>query len=134
MARKTAQAEPTLPIDDAGRAAAPAASPVASGGEAWIETQSELLDRIDAMAKGWVQRRREALDAARQSLGELNEFRDPSDLLRIQQEWLSGSLQRVASDLESLTRIALDFSQRPMRLLVASSRWPGAAEAKPGNP
>jgi hypothetical protein len=112
-------------------------SAVSSGGEAWIETQAELLDRIDAMAKGWVQRRREALDAARQSIGELHDSRDLKDLLRIQQEWLSGSLQRVASDVESLTRIAFDFSQKPMQLFAGASHWlgrelPGAEAASLG--
>jgi hypothetical protein len=72
-----------------------------------------------------VQRRRDALDAARQSIAELQESRDVTDLLRVQQEWLAGSLHRVTSDLESLARIALDFSQRPIRIFVDASPWLG---------
>jgi len=43
--------------------------------EAWASAQCELLSGVEAMWVGWMQRRREALDASARSLTQICEYR-----------------------------------------------------------
>ena len=92
-------------------------SAMTPSGDAWIEGQAELLEHVDQMSKRWLQNRREAIDATRQSFDDMQRARDLSDVMRVQQEWFSGSLQRLASDFEALTSISLSYSRRAMMWL-----------------
>src|SRR5258708_15531622 len=92
-------------------------SAMTTGGDAWIEGQAELLEHVDQLSKRWLQNRREAIDATRQSFADMQRARDLADLMRVQQEWLSGSLQRLGSDFEALTSISLTYSRRAMMWL-----------------
>jgi hypothetical protein len=117
---------------------------LASGSEAWIEAQTEFLQGAEEICKGWLQRRREALDAVRQSITQLRDTGDVMDLVRLQQEWTSGSMRRLSADFEALSRFALAFSQKAMtrlpdisRAIAQDTREPqkpilSAAGSKPG--
>jgi hypothetical protein len=106
-AAETAAAEPAEKV----------VSAMTASGDAWIERQAELLEHVDQLSKRWLQNRREAIDATRQSFAEVQRARDLTDLMRVQQEWFSGSLQRFASDFEALTSISLSYSRRSMMWL-----------------
>ncbi len=116
------------------------AAALANGAEAWIEAQETFVSEVDQCARSWVRRRREAIEEARRMLDELNRNPDPGSLFLAQQNWLSGSLQRVVSDFGDLGVLALKcMSRTGDRLLEASQRTRGAAEeslatagAKPG--
>jgi len=120
-------------------AAAPAAA-LANGAEAWIEAQETFVSEVDQCARSWVRRRREAIEDARRMLDEISRNPDPGSLFLAQQHWLSGSLQRVASDIGDLGILALKcMSRTGDRLFEASQRTRAAAEeslatagAKPG--
>ena len=65
----------------------------------------------------------ESIEAAQQWIAELQRARDFAEIMRVQQEWLAGSWQRFAADLQALTSLALQYQRR-------SVNWAGeAAEA-----
>src|SRR5258708_34089211 len=92
-------------------------SAMTTSGDAWIERQAELLEHVDQLSKRWQENRREAIDATAPSFADMQRARDLADLMRVQQEWLSGSLQRLGSDFEALTSISLTYSRRAMMWL-----------------
>ena len=98
MAQRRRTPTETGPVAEGERGMGNLTAAVTTGSEAWIEGQARLLERFDEIARGWTQRRREALEATRHSLEEMRGCRDVADLLRIQQDWVSGSMQRLASD------------------------------------
>lgn len=100
-ARKHARADA-----EAGPASTDLASAATRSAEAWLDGNAELLREVDTMTREWVERRRETIDAARQSVNEMQKSRELADLLRIQQEWFTGSLRRVASDLDACVALA----------------------------
>ncbi len=77
----------------------------------WVETQARLFEQVDEVARRWLDRRREALDAARQSMEEMRRSSDIADLMRVQQDWVLGAVRRVAADITEMTGAALTFSQ-----------------------
>jgi len=105
-----------------GQASTDLAPAATQSAEAWLDSHAELLHEVDAMTQAWVQRRRETIDAVRHSMEEMRKSRELADLLRIQQEWVSGSLRRVASDLEALTALAGTMWRRTMLRFTESGQ------------
>jgi hypothetical protein len=99
---------------EAGSASTNLASAVTQSAGAWLEGQAELLHEVNAMTQAWLQRRRETIAEMRQSIEEMRNSRELADLLRIQQEWLTGSLRRVASDFEAWATLGSNMWQRSM--------------------
>jgi hypothetical protein len=89
-------------------------SAAATGGDALMDGQAELLAQVDQMSKRWLAGQRQAIDATRRSLVEMQHCRDFADVMRVQQEWMATWWQRFASDFEALSTMALDNSQRAM--------------------
>jgi len=89
------------------------ATAVSRNAEAWLDGQSDLLHEVDTMTQGWLQRRRETIDAMWQSMEEMRKS-NPAEILRIQQEWLTGSLRGVVSDLEAWIAFAATTWRRTM--------------------
>jgi Phasin protein len=77
----------------------------------WIESQARLFEAFDEVARRWLDRRREALDAARQSFEELRNDNSIGGLMRIQQEWVVGSMNRLAADIAELSGAVLNVAQ-----------------------
>jgi hypothetical protein len=114
MAQRRRPLADTSPMAESEQAMGSLSSAVTTGSEALIDTQAELLERFDEISRGWLQRRREALEATRHSFEEMRACRNVTDMLRIQQDWVSGSLQRVASDFEVMTAMFLSYPRRAM--------------------
>lgn len=77
----------------------------------WVETQARIFGHFDEVARRWLDRRREALDATRRSFEEMRNTGNAGDLTRIQQEWLIGSMQRLAADFGELGTVAVNLAQ-----------------------
>jgi hypothetical protein len=77
----------------------------------WVETQAKAFERFDEVARRWLDRRREALDATRQSLEEMQGSSDLGECMRIQQDWVLGSMRRLTADFVELSGIALNLAQ-----------------------
>jgi hypothetical protein len=76
-----------------------------------VESQARIFDHFDEVARRWLDRRRGALDATRQSLEEMRGTDNVSELMRIQQEWVIGSMQRFGADMAELGTAAFNLAQ-----------------------
>jgi Phasin protein len=77
----------------------------------WVESQARVFEHFDEVARRWLDRRREALDATRRSFEEMRGTDNVGDLMRVQQEWVFGSLQRLAADVSELGTAAFNLAQ-----------------------
>ena len=77
----------------------------------WIEIQANAFKRFDDVARRWLDRRREALDATRQSLEEMRGSSDLGECMRIQSDWVLGSMRRLTADFVEMSGIALNLAQ-----------------------
>jgi hypothetical protein len=76
-----------------------------------VESQARIFDHFDGVARRWLHRRREALDATRRSFEEMRSTDNVGELMRVQQEWVFGSLQRLAADMSELSVAAFNVAQ-----------------------
>jgi hypothetical protein len=118
--RRRAQQETSESASDATETSKKVFSAMATSGDAWMESQTELIDHLDQMAQRWMRSQREAIEAARQSVAELQRARDFGEVIRVQQEWMAGAWQRFAADFQELASLALRYQQRSMN-------WAGEA-------
>lgn len=79
--------------------------------EVWIESQATFFEHFDEVARRWLDRRREALDAARQSIEDMRQTSDIGEVFRIQQEWVLGSVRRLSADLSELSGAVVNLVQ-----------------------
>jgi hypothetical protein len=77
----------------------------------WIESQARIFEEFDEIVRRWLDRRRDALDAARQSFEDLRNDNSIGGLMRIQQEWVIGSMNRLATDIAELNGAVLNIAQ-----------------------
>jgi hypothetical protein len=74
-------------------------------GDLWLESQTRTLNHVDEVTRRWI-------DAARQSLDDMRECRNLGELVRLQQEWIIGSMRRAAIDFAQFGRMTMDMAQR----------------------
>ena len=86
--------------------------------EAWTGAQCELLSGMGAIWTDWLRRQQEAIDASARSLQQMFECRNPADFAQLQQEWLTGTARRSASDISTL---ACDSMALTWRVVGADS-------------
>jgi hypothetical protein len=60
--------------------------------------QDQILDAMQQFSEGWLLRRHEGTRAAAEAAQRMCRAENPVDLLREQQEWLNGVLQRLMAD------------------------------------
>jgi hypothetical protein len=75
-----------------------------SAGDLWLESQTRTLDHIDDVNRRWI-------EAARQSLGEMRDCSNFGELMRLQQEWIMGSMRRAALDFAEFGKMTMDLAQ-----------------------
>jgi hypothetical protein len=73
----------------------------------WIENQERIFKEFDEVARRWLDRRREALEAARQTFEELRNDNSLGCVMRVQQEWAIRSMNRLAADIAELSGAVL---------------------------
>ena len=112
-------AEPALRGE---RAVESIASAAAKGAHAWLGSQADLWREVDAAGRGLLQRRRELIENAQRSLEEMQNTRDVVEMLKIQQQFLSGALQGLAAEMGELSILTLTLSQRAMGGMLKSGR------------
>lgn len=125
MARRrmqTQQDEARPEEEDTSRLQEETAAVMSRPADLWLESQAVLFRHFDDMARRWLDRRREALDATRDSIDEMRRTTDMTEMFRIQQDWISGSMRRLAADLSELSETALTLTQ------TAAARFGRSAE------
>jgi hypothetical protein len=68
--------------------------------------------------QAWLDRRREALDEARQSFEAMKEADNVRDLVRIQQGWALASTHRLTADFAEFGGMALNLTRRTTSQIV----------------
>jgi hypothetical protein len=87
-----------------------AVSAATRASELWIEGQARIFEEFDDVRR-WLDRRREALDTARQSFEDLRNDTSIAGLIRVHQEWVIGSMNRLAADIAELNGAVLNIAQ-----------------------
>jgi Phasin protein len=83
--------------------------------EAWTSAQGALLSRAETLWADWLHRRRDAIAAASGSLQAMCDCHSLGELVRIQQRWVAGAIERSAADAEALVSIPLALSETTTR-------------------
>jgi len=63
----------------------------------WV-AQDQMLDAMQEFTEGWLQRRHEGTRAAADVAQRMCRAENPIDLLKEQQEWMNGAIQRLMAD------------------------------------
>ena len=92
------------------------------GAEAVLAAQNEWLAAVEGSVTGWLHRRREAVEHARQSLDRVPQCRTMADLTKLQQEWLSGVSQQLAGDVAAWSEMTTLLSQLAMKHIEEAGR------------
>ena len=87
----------------------------------WVKGQAKAFEPFDEVARRWLDRRREALDATRQSLDEMRGSSDLGERMRIQSDWVFGSMRRLIADFGELSGIALYLAQGATKQMVRAT-------------
>jgi hypothetical protein len=112
----------------------------------WIANQARIFEEFDEVARRWLDRRREALDATRQIFEEFRADNSLGGVIRVQQEWAIGSMNRLAADIAELSGAVLNITQAAASRITEATEGAGrdleqarqelmsVAGSKPGNP
>ena len=83
--------------------------------EAWASAQGALLSQVETLWADWLHRRREAMSAASGSLQAMCDCHSLGELVRIQQHWLAGAIERSMANAEALVSIPFALSEATTR-------------------
>lgn len=80
--------------------------------EAWTSAQCELLSGMGTIWAEWMRRQREAIDVSARSLQQMYECRNVVDLFQLQQQFLTETARRSASDISNMACDAVALTWR----------------------
>jgi hypothetical protein len=92
-----------------------------AGTETLLSIQADFLVGLESAMTEWLHRRHEAVLDAKRLVARLRETQDINDILRAQQEWMSGAFRRLAADAAGL-QSALAFATKIGREAEEKSR------------
>ncbi len=111
--------ETTAPSDAAAQqrtAAAFIGSVLNSGADPLLKAQADILVSVELTFTDWLHRRHEAVQDTQNLVARLRSNSDPAELLKAQQEWLSGAFRRLSAD-------AAAYQSATQQLLERSRSW-----------
>lgn len=99
--------------------------------------QDKVLDSMQAFAGGWFERRHAGTRAALEATQRIYAAKTPLDAAREYQDWLSGSLQRMAADSVAMQRELMEIAEAviaapPVPAMTTPSQPVGIAPAPDG--
>ncbi len=106
------------------------ASVLNSGADPLLKAQADLLVSAETTVTDWLRRRQEAVAETQNLVSRLRTSSDPAELLKAQQEWVSGAFRRLSADAaayQSATQHIVDRA-RTWFPLVAGNEGNGASE------
>jgi len=92
-----------------------------------LRLQADAMCAAGVSIIDWLRRRREGTDAAFDAFERLIGCRDLAEAASIQQEWLSGAMQRLGSDIEAMTDQVLVVSREAANLAQAAAQTAAGA-------
>jgi hypothetical protein len=108
---------------------------LSNAGAVWWQAQKSIMTGWQSYADGWSQNRLEDLRTSMDLAQASFHARDPEQLAKMQKKWMTGVLERAASDLLDFANCACSAVQSgapiPAPRESSSVRRPGAKAAKP---
>jgi hypothetical protein len=83
--------------------------------ETWTSVQGALLSQVETLWADWLHRRRDAIAATGGSLQAICDCYSLGELMRIQQRWFAGAIERSMADAEALVSVPLALSKATTR-------------------
>lgn len=83
-----------------------------SGTEAVLNAQAELMKGVESAMTEWLHRRQEGIEEAYRLMARMRDSRDVTDILKAQQDWAAGALQRLAADVSTYPALLAKAGQR----------------------
>ena len=93
------------------------------------QTQAQAIDAMQELTSGWLQRRRDAVVAARAAAAAACACSDPVEALRAYQNWASGSVERLTADVMAIQSQLMAFAPLAAASLQAATRVPAVFAA-----
>ena len=116
-------------MSDESKSQFPLSSPLgeifAHNANLWFATHAELLANVDALTHAWLNRRREGVEAMREAVQQMTECQEPAEMLRIQQEWLSGAFDRASQDIAALNNGIASMTEKATKDFEKAARTTG---------
>jgi hypothetical protein len=69
-----------------------------SGTDPLLKAQADILSSVETTVTDWLHRRQEAVAETQNLVARLSTSSDPAELLKLQQEWVSGAIRRLSAD------------------------------------
>src|SRR3954462_8679018 len=86
--------------------------------EAWTNVQGAVLLQVETLWGDWLHRRRDAIAATSGSLQAMCDCYSLGELVRIQQHWLAGAIERSMADAQAPVSVPLARNEPPTRAPV----------------
>lgn len=83
-----------------------------SGTEAFLSAQADLMKGVETAMTEWLHRRQEGIDEAYRLIARVRDSRDITDILKAQQDWAAGALQRLAADVSTYPALLAKAGER----------------------
>ena len=83
-----------------------------SGAEALLNAQSDMLRNLQSPLTDWMHRRREAIDDAYRLMERMRDSRELNEIVKAQQDWAAGAMQRFAADMAAYPSLFANSGQR----------------------
>jgi len=115
---------PTAPLVDALRFDGSIVQMMARPVEIWLHWHNDLLKAVEPATLGWLQRRRDGVDAALAALERLARCADLGEAASIQSDWIDGAIKRLNSDMAALTEQAITLSQEAATVTRSVTQLP----------
>lgn len=95
--------------------------------ENYWRTQDQILDSMEELTQGWLERRREATRTARNAACSMCDANSPVEIVQGCQTWMMGSMERVAADAAACQKHLMTVAEQ---LVVPRSFGGKAREAE----
>jgi hypothetical protein len=93
-------------------AAAFVGSVLNSGADPLLKAQADLLVSVESTMTDWLQRRHEAVAETQRLVARMRTISDPAELMKAQQDWVSGAFRRLAADAAAAQSATLQLVER----------------------
>ena len=91
-----------------------------SGTEAFLNAQADLMKGVETAMTEWLHRRQEGIEEAYRLIARVRDSRDVTDILKAQQDWAAGALQRLAADVSTYPALLAGAGQQVSEAMAQS--------------
>lgn len=89
--------------------------------ERFWRMQTRLLENFENMSKAWLERRRAGTEAALQTATKICDCDDPSEAASAYNDWLAGSMDRLAQDGRAVGEMSMQMFQEMAGVMEAAA-------------